>query len=130
MTTKESVTPFQWIDSVLERNDDLMEEHGEKPYPAFMVARGLSQHPDAIMHAQEVNLLPGLDNRLHYDYLRLSVRKGKRRKGKWAKKNSVEGLEVVMGYYGFGPKKALDALRVLSQDQLKVITEEMKAREP
>jgi|TARA_R110002096_G_scaffold371045_1_gene564533 hypothetical protein len=99
-------------------------EFAEKSYPAFVVNRCLSYFPDTILHANEMNNLNGLDNRLQYDYYRLSLRKRKRF-SKWLKEEKIEDLELIKNFYNFSNQKAKDALRILTKKDLAEIKELM-----
>jgi hypothetical protein len=44
--------------------------------------------------------------------------KPRKRFSPWLKKQSLEHLELVKEYYGYNDDKALDALRILTVDQL------------
>lgn len=63
---------------------------------------------------------PHLDKKMQYDFLINSINPRKRF-SPWAKKNQVEYLDVIKEYYGFSNLKALQALRILSKDQLEHI---------
>ena len=58
-----------------------------------------------------------LPKKLQYDFLLNSV-KPRKRFSAWARKDSIDYLEVVKEYYGYNDDKALQALRVLTKDQL------------
>lgn len=62
-----------------------------------------------------------LPKKLQYDFL-LNSLKPRKRFSPWSKKSSIEYLEVVKAYYGYNDDKALQALRVLTKDQLDCIT--------
>jgi hypothetical protein len=54
---------------------------------------------------------------MQYDFLLNSV-KPRKRFSPWAKKDSIDYLESVKEYYGYNDDKALQALRILTKDQL------------
>lgn len=122
--------PFTWINSINSRKNlfetsDANPEALEKAYNPFMTNRGLSYYPDTILYANEMNQAAHLDKKLQYSYLLNSIRPGKRF-SKWAKKKENGDLEVVMEYFGYGPKKAAQALSVLTQEQITDIKEQMR----
>ena len=47
--------------------------------------------------------------------------KPRKRFSPWAKKDSIDYLEIVKEYYGYNDDKALQALRILTKDQLDYI---------
>lgn len=124
----EKISPFAWVDALSQRKGDPMEDHGEAAYPAFMVNRAMSQYPDCIFLAAEINLYRDLDNRMAYDFYMTSVRP-KKRYAKWGKKKTTEGeLGAVMTHYSYSREKAEAVMRVLTADQLKEIVELEEAK--
>ena len=93
----------------------------ERGYPPYIVNRCLSSFTDTILFANELNKNPHLPKKLQYDFLLKSV-KPRKRFSPWARKDSIDYLEVVKEYYGYNDDKALQALRVLTKDQLDHIT--------
>jgi hypothetical protein len=47
--------------------------------------------------------------------------KPRKRYSPWVKKQTLEHLELVKEYYGYSHNKALEALRILTADQLEAI---------
>ena len=93
----------------------------EKKYPAYVVNRCLSSFMDTILLSNEMNRNSHLPKRLQYDFLINSV-KPRKRFSPWARKDSIEYLDIVKEYYGYNDDKALQALRILTKDQLEHIT--------
>ena len=93
------------------------DEDAIKKYPAFVVNRCLSSFTDTILFVNEMNKNSHLPNKLQYDFLLNSV-KPRKRFSPWAKKDSIDYLELVKEYYGYNDDKALQALRILTKDQL------------
>ena len=89
----------------------------EKKYPAYVVNRCLSSFMDTILLSNEMNRNSHLPKRLQYDFLINSV-KPRKRFSPWARKDSIEYLDIVKEYYGYNDDKALQALRILTKDQL------------
>ena len=80
----------------------------------------MSGHLDAIMFANEMNINNHLDKRLQYDFY-LNTLRSKKRYSPWLRKEDVENLDLVKSYYGYSNDKARQALKLLSDDQLKTI---------
>ena len=97
------------------------DEDAVKKYPSFVVNRCLSSFTDTILFVNEMNKNSHLPNKLQYDFLLNSV-KPRKRFSPWAKKDSIDYLELVKEYYGYNDDKALQALRILTKDQLDHIT--------
>ena len=117
--------PFIYIDSVSYTKKNLMrgsnnDELAEKGYKPYLANRALSYHQDAILYANELNRRPQLDNKLQYEFLLNSLRKRKRY-AKWQKKVDDVSLELIMEYFGYGRAEALQAMKVLTDEQLAMI---------
>lgn len=116
-----SLSPFDWLNSVNENKKNLIKDGTapEKDYLPFLVNRGLSYFPDSIMYANEMNRFPFLDKKLQYEFLLNSLKKRKRF-SKWEKKPpDSEDIQMVKEFYNFSTDKALEALKVLTSEQLK-----------
>ena len=111
-----------WLNSINFNKDDLTSEDPEciKEYPSYIVNRCLSGHLDTILYANEMNLHPNLDKDMQYQFFLNSLRKRKRF-SPWLRKDKVENLNIIKKYYGYSNEKALQALRLLTQQQLDYI---------
>ena len=69
------------------------------------------------MFANEMNKYPNLPKKMQYDFFINSV-KPRKRFSPWARKDSIDYLDIVKEYYGYNDDKALQALRILTKDQL------------
>jgi len=92
-----------------------------KKYPAYVVNRCLSSFTDTVLYANEMNKNSHLPSKMQYDFLLNSV-KPRKRFSPWTRKDSIDYLDVVKEYYGYNDDKALQALRILTKDQLDKIT--------
>lgn len=121
--------PFDFINAINQNNDIIRgsdnPEQMTKDYSAFMVNRGLSYYPDTVLYANEMNMLAHVDSLLQFDYLLNSIRPRKRF-SKWAKRREDGDLESVREYFGYGYKKAQQALAVLSTQQLQEIKQKLE----
>lgn len=115
---------WDYVESISSTKREL--EFDPRVYNAFMVNRALSQHVDAVLYANEVNAIPGMDPEMQYRYLREYVRKRRRYGGKWPKRVEDEGIKVVMEYYGCTRREAVESLMVMRPGDLERIMEEMK----
>ena len=93
----------------------------EKKYPSYIINRCLSSFTDTVLFANEMNKNSHLPKRLQYDFYINSV-KPRKRFSPWARKDSIDYLDVVKEYYGYNDDKALQALRILTKDQLDKIS--------
>ena len=113
------MNPFDYIASITHKKEDIMiDDEAEKGYSQFMVARGLSYFNDTVLLANEMNTTPGVDSRMHYDFLRHSVR-SRKRFSKWMKKSTPAKVEVIKEYYGYSDAKAQAVEDLISDDDIK-----------
>jgi hypothetical protein len=103
----------------------LLTEQDEKSYSPFMVNRALSYHRDTALLANQMNLYPSTDKKLQYDFLLNIVRASKRPYSKWYKKAKSSDLDTVKEYYGYSDSKAVEALKVLSEDQIAAMKKQL-----
>ena len=92
-----------------------------RKYPAYVVNRCLSSFTDTVLYANEMNKNSHLPSKMQYDFFINSV-KPRKRFSPWARKDSIDYLDVVKEYYGYNDDKALQALRILTKNQLDKIT--------
>ena len=120
----------EYLNAINYNKDSLLDDEiWEKEYVPFIINRCLSYFPDTILHSNEVNLLNGMDKKLQFDYLRLSLRKRKRF-SKWQKQEKSEDLDIIKKYFNYSNQKAKDALRVLTPKQISKIREYMSEGGP
>lgn len=115
---------MQILDSINYTKERLIESDNDKEYPAFQINRGMAQHMDTIMIAQEMNKMSGLPNFMQYNlYLGLVTKK--KRYGKWVKAVATpEDLQFIAEHYKISITKAEEYLALLTPEQL----QEMKER--
>ena len=92
-----------------------------RKYPAYVVNRCLSSFTDTVLYANEMNKNSHLPPKMQYDFFINSV-KPRKRFSPWARKDSIDYLDVVKEYYGYNDDKALQALRILTKNQLDKIS--------
>ena len=121
------MNPFDYVNAILYTKKDVMQENGnERDYSPFLTNRSLSYHRDSIFAAQQLNLIPGIDNRLQFRYLINTIRPMKRDKKQWAKKKENNDIDAIIEYFGYDHKQALVAISILSKDQLKQIKRKLE----
>jgi hypothetical protein len=114
-----------WLNSIYFSKKNLLEEiDNPNQYPAFIVNRMLSGNIDTALFASELNERFTMDKDMQYKFLLYAVPKRKRFSN-YLKKDKLGDLELVKSYYGYNTEKALDALRLLSKEQLEYIKEEL-----
>lgn len=93
----------------------------EHKYSSFRTNRIFANHPDTVIHANELNLNNHLDDKLQYDYLYNAIRKKKRTFKNRGKKTKDDAFALVQEYYKYSNKKTYEALAVLNEAQLEII---------
>ena len=115
-----------WLNSINFTKQNLLEEDPDviKDYPPYIINRCLSGHLDAIMFVNEMNKYPNLDKDLQYHFYLNTLRK-KKRFSPWLRKDKVTDLEIIKQYYGYSNEKALNALKILTPDQINFIKQRL-----
>ena len=116
-----------FLTSINTSKEDLLEKEpiSEKEYLPFVVNKCLSYFPDTIFYANQINIRHGLDKKMQYDYLRLSVSKRKRF-SKWFKEDKDDNIKTIQEYYGWSYRKAKDCLGCLTETELKTMKDSLK----
>jgi hypothetical protein len=119
------ITPFDFINAIhYSKEHVIVDDWSEKQYNPFIVNKGLSFGADTVIFANEMNSRPHLEKHLQFFFLINSVRPRKRY-NKWLKAEKVEDIEVVKQYYKYNTEKALQALKLLTPDQILTIKEKL-----
>ena len=115
-----------WLNSINFTKQDLREEDPDviKGYAPYIINRCLSGHLDCIMFANEMNKHPNLDKDMQYHFYLNTLRK-KKRFSPWLRKEKVTDLEIIKQYYGYSNEKALQALKILTPDQINFIKQRL-----
>ena len=98
----------------------IVDDDTENAYPPFIINNCLSGFLDTVLFSNEMNLYPHLDKKMQYDFFINSI-SPRKRFSPWEKKSSIDYLDAVKEYYGYNTDKALQALRILTKDQLEEI---------
>ena len=112
-----------YLYSINQSKKNILDEDPDavKKYPSYIVNRCLSSFTDTVLYANEMNKNSHLPNKMQYDFFLNSV-KPRKRFSPWARKDSIDYLDIVKEYYGYNDDKALQALRILTKNQLDKIT--------
>lgn len=122
--------PFDYINSVSYTKKDMMrgtenDDLAEKEFKSFLANRSLSFHADSISLANEMNGMGHLDNLLQYDFYMISLR-SRKRFSKWFKSEESENVDIIQQFYRCNIKKAIDASKILTTEQLKIIKDSLE----
>jgi hypothetical protein len=115
------------INGILSNNRTIFEDpDAERAYVPFIVNRALSYHQDTLFLANQANQLPHLDKKPQIDLFLNSVKGHKRPWSKWSKPIKSSDLDAVKKCYGYSNAKALQALKLLTPEQLASIIKEQQ----
>jgi hypothetical protein len=116
-----------WLNSINFTKDNLIEQDEtlKKDYPPYIINKCLSGHIDCILYANEMNLHHFLDKDMQYSFYLNSLRKRKRF-SPWLRKDKIEDLNCVKQYYKYSTEKALQALKILSKEQITFIKQRLE----
>jgi hypothetical protein len=118
------MSPFDYVNAILQNKKQLIvDELTEKDYIPFLVNRSLSYHSDCIMYANEMNRRHFLDKKLQNDFLLNTIRSRKRPFAKWVKSEKSEDVDLIKLAYGLSDSKAIEALRLISEKDIKLLRE-------
>lgn len=107
------------------KNNLFVDGQSEKDYVPFIVNRALSYFTDTVLLANEMNQYSQLPKQWQFDFLRHSVPK-KRRFSKWVKKtDETADVSRVCEFYKYSTRKAEEALRLLTADQIDEIKQKL-----
>ena len=123
-----SISPFEYVKAISTTKENLIvDEKTEIEYNSYIVNRGLSNFPDTLFYANEMNIYGLLDNKLKFDYLINSIRPHKRF-SKWLKKDNIESVKLICEYYGYNYTYALQILPLFDKDRLDEMRNLLKQR--
>lgn len=115
---------FNVINGILDNKKAMFQDpEAERIYTPFMVNRALSYHQDTLYASNEMNLLRNLDKKPQIAFFLNTVRAKKRSFVKWAKPIVEGDLQAVKMYFGYSDQRALEALKILTPEQLTYVKE-------
>jgi hypothetical protein len=107
------------VPSILQtKKNPFKDELDYKDYVPFVVNRALSFHQDCVLYANELNLSPGIDKDMQYQFYLNTIRSMKRKFQPWQKTSTDKNIEAVKTYFGYSNEKAKEALRILTEEQI------------
>ena len=116
-----------WLNSINLTKENLLETDptSKKSYPPYIINRCLSGHLDCVLFVNEMNKYHFIDKDLQYSFYLNTVRKRKRF-SPWLRKDKIEDLDYVKQYYGYSNEKALQVLKILSNEQINFIKQRLE----
>ncbi len=119
--------PFDFLNSINQTKVNLIREEGRgaSEYAPYLMNKGLSQFPDTIIAANEMNRRHHMDRQMQYEFLLHSVRPRKRFT-KWAKKEDAEIVQSIADLFSCSIKRAEEIRDVLGSKEIAKILKESK----
>ena len=116
-----------WLNSINLTKENLLETDptSKKSYPPYIINRCLSGHLDCVLLVNEMNKYHFIDKDLQYSFYLNTVRKRKRF-SPWLRKDKIEDLDYVKQYYDYSNEKALQVLKILSNEQINFIKQRLE----
>jgi NACalpha-BTF3-like transcription factor len=119
------MNPFDYLNAINQTKIDIMkgDAQAQKDYNAFIINRGLSYFPDTVMFANEMNTHADIPKQWQFDFYRAGIVK-KKRFSKWHKRDQdTDEVKLVMKEYNYSSEKAMNALSLLTSEQIKELKE-------
>jgi hypothetical protein len=113
-----TITPFTFVNAVNDGKD--IEVTPE--YSQYLMNRNFSMFQDTIYIANQTNAMTNVTNDMHFKYLRSLVSRRKRF-ARWPKGHSSDVINMISAYYDFSLEKTLEALNILTDEQIEKIKE-------
>ena len=110
------MNPFDFVKAINEKKP--VDNPGL--YNPYIGNLAFSQSMDSVLLANEMNVLHGLPPEAQFEFLYQAL-PARRRWGKWYKANEHPHLQLVMDHYKYSKEKALEALQVLTQENIRDI---------
>lgn len=125
-TKSKSLSPFDFLKTINDTKINLidLDRDNAKGYNGFVVNRSLSYFSDTVIISNEMNRLHHIDSKMQYDFLINIVRKRKRF-SKWDKPDKRSNMECIKEYFCYSEQKAKQVIGLLTESQLKTITQKV-----
>ena len=118
----------EYLNSINVNKNNLMDEDSapawESNYPSYVINKCMSHHMDTVMYANEMNQYSNISKKMQYDFY-IHIVRPRRRFSPWGKKQKIDDLDLVKRYYGYSTDKAIQALRILSPNQIDYIKDKL-----
>lgn len=120
---------FDFITSINQGKDIMKDSIDEHEYSPYLTNMAFSLHIDTIFDANDMNCKPWLSNKMQYKYY-MNIIQPKKRWAEWPKKDKVnaENVRVIKEIYKYNTKKAVETLRVLTDEQIKWLIKQQEEK--
>lgn len=118
---RKKLSPFDFVKSLSQSKINLLEQDPEHEKDlkgaTFMINRSFSYHIDTILWCNEMNKYSGIDPVMLHDFYFHGL-PAKARYSKWSKELKDDDISLIMTHYGYSKLRAIEALSILSDDDL------------
>jgi hypothetical protein len=119
---------FDWLNAINKSKEDLRHKDPSLiGFETYIITKGLGQSQTTIGFANFMNKLPKIPKEMVHLFYLYGVPKN-RAYAKWCKNSHSKDLKPFQEATGLGRDKALEALRVLSKQQIKQILKPQGAK--
>lgn len=118
MDSVKTRSPYDWTNNISGSKEDIWTEEDSGTYCKYVITHALSCYYDCAMLASVMDQYPDIPEKMHYDFLRLSVSPKKKRFAKWHKPEKDEAVEFLGEWFGISRSKARQFLKLISGEDL------------
>jgi hypothetical protein len=104
---------FSYVEGINNKTYNFSEED----YNQYVINLAFKRFPDTIFLANIVNMMPGLTNQEHYDFLYYTIEK-KKRGAPWFKAKKNPFVLPVAEYYGISVQRATEMLDIMNESEI------------
>lgn len=116
---KRNISPFEFVKSITTDSREFDDSDIEEFYKPWIVNKSLSNIPDALFIANELNKYLEVPLKNQFEYYFYSIEKKARKGSIWNKPENInQDIELVKEVYGYSREKAEVVLEILTKDQL------------
>ena len=120
---------YDWkYENSITRDKKYQEVNSEEKYIAGRTNKVLSNFIDTILYSNAMNMNRHLNDKMQYEYLFYSI-KARKRFFKRDKSSPFDDISLICDYYKYNRKKAEQAVKVLTEEQLYKIKEKLQKGE-
>jgi len=111
---------FDYLNDISYSKDYIIDFNDCSNYNQYMINRGLQQHLDTVLLANEMNKRPSLSKELHHDFLFYAV-ESRKRYGKWSKENTpdLDLIAFIQDKYCINKQHAIEYFELLDKTEVK-----------
>jgi len=118
-----ALSPFDIIGMVCAAKDPQWSDIEDKEYVPFIINRGLSQFPDTVMLANEVNFRHTMPKKWQFDFYKYAITPKKKRFAKWAKPEDDILIEQISEAFNVNRRRAMGIRSLMNEDAVKLFKE-------